>query len=170
MLRMQFARMHSWNGTVLDSQRVEKENMGQSSTPVPSGGFMPTSVLLTYPLGVLNHIQMEAADLHPMQFSSADYFSGSLCCRNAPFTLCAKLKPWFPAHICLSQLAAVLARVKKSNLVIGLGYAHKGLHDLICSPLIPLSSILYLPGEAGARYQADDDQEILYLHFHQLFL
>lgn len=106
------------------------------------------------PLESWTTIQMEAADLNSMKFSSAHYFSGPLYCRSAPFTLCTKLQPSFPAHIWLSQLAAVLARVENSSLVTGLGYVHKGLHDPICSPLIPLSSLLYLHGQAGSWYQS----------------
>lgn len=120
--------MHSWNGTVSDSQRAEKREHGiNRALPLYPLEVSCQCVHSSHtPLESWTTIQMEVADLHPMQFSSAHYFSGPLCCRNAPFALCAKLKPWFPAHIWPLTVSCSFGQSKEVKLSHRFGLCAQG--------------------------------------------
>lgn len=133
--------MRSCTGTISEAWRAKTREHGKnralqkSGAPVPSGSSMPVSVLLTYPLEVLddNADGSSRPSSHAV-FISILLFGSSPLQKNSIYTVC-KAPALVPRKRPGLAISCSFARVKKSSLVIGCGYVPEGLCDPIFSPL-----------------------------------
>lgn len=133
--------MCNCNGTVSEAWRAKTREYGinralqKSGAPLPSASYMPVSVLLTYPLEVLddNSDGSSRPSSHAV-FISILLFRSSPLQENSIYTVC-KAQALVPRKCLGLATRCSFGRVKKSSLVTGCGYVPAGTCDPIFSLL-----------------------------------